>query len=148
MPRIKTILTATAILASVQIAGAQSIETAALTATVEDVRNSTGSLIIAAFNEADAFEAMDVANAAAMAVVPATQGEVSITFHDLPTGRYAVAAMHDENLNLELDQEDDVPTEGYGFVAMGPSGLPPRFEDAAKTVEQSATSSLTLRYWN
>jgi uncharacterized protein (DUF2141 family) len=144
----KPTLATIALLASVQMAGAQSNETAALTATVEDVRNSAGVLIIAAFDKATAFEAMDVANAVAMAVVPAAQGDVSITFHDLPTGRYAIAAIHDENRNLELDQSGEVPTEGYGFTAMGPSGLAPRFENAATKVDLNVTSSLALKYWN
>ncbi|WP_299902077.1 DUF2141 domain-containing protein [uncultured Ruegeria sp.] len=118
-----------------------------LTATVKDVRNAKGDLIIAVFDEAKPFEAMDMTNAAALAAVPAVEGQVSVTFHNLPLGKYAIAAIHDENRNSNLDTDKDVPTEGYGFGGMGRSGLPPEFADAAVAVGTGATGNLKLKYW-
>lgn len=121
---------------------AVSAETGALTANVDGIRNSNGVLVVAAF------EAMDVMNAAALAIVPASQGRVSVTFHDFPTGSYAIAALHDEDRDGDLDLDGEVPTEGYSFAAMGRSGLPPRFDDALTLVGQGAARTLSLLYWN
>lgn len=125
-----------------------SADTGALTASVDGIRNSSGVLIVAAFDEATSFVAMDVMNAAALAIVPATEGRASVTFHNLPAGSYAIAVLHDENEDGDLDFEGEVPTEGYSFAAMGRSGLPPKFKDALTVVGSEASRTLSLHYWN
>ena len=76
-------------------------------------------------------------------------GVIRLVARDLPTGRYAVNAFHDENGNGELDTNlVGIPSEGYGFandpvIRFGP----PEFEAAAVTVgESSAVAVLTLNY--
>ena len=68
---------------------------------------------------------------------------------DLPPGRYAVNAFHDENDNGELDTNlVGIPSEGYAFandptVTFGP----PDFEAAAVTVDEtSGVAVLTMSY--
>lgn len=129
-------------------ASAVSAETGALTASVEGIRTSNGVLVVAAFDDAAAFEAMNVMNAAALAIVPANAGRVSVTFHDLPTGSYAIAALHDEDGDGDLDLDGEVPTEGYSFASMGRSGLPPKFGDALTVAGPNASRTLSLLYWN
>lgn len=126
---------------------AQSAETAALKASIDGLRNANGVLIVAAFDKAKPFSSMDMAKAAALAVVPAREGSVSVTFHDLPVGSYAIAAFHDEDRDGDLDMKGEVPTEGYGFAAMGRRGLPSKFEDAAVAIEDAEGSKLRLKYW-
>lgn len=42
--------------------------------------------------------------------------EFSFEFSDIKPGNYAIAVIHDENINGELDTNFfGVPTEGYGF---------------------------------
>lgn len=130
------------------LALAQSAPTDALTINVNGVRNGEGAVIVAAFDDATAFEAMDVTKAVALAYLPASSASVSVTFQSLPPGNYAAAAMHDENLDGDLNMNGDVPTEGYAFAAMGPSGLASRFEDAAVQAGDEAVSALKLVYWN
>ena len=72
----------------------------------------------------------------------------SVTFHNLPKGAYAFAAMHDEDLDGDLDMKGKVPTEGYALSAMGRLGLPSKFEDAAISTDEAAGSTLRLKYWN
>ncbi|WP_372573600.1 DUF2141 domain-containing protein [Ruegeria jejuensis] len=127
---------------------AQAIETAPLSVTVEGLRNGKGAVIVAAFDQAVAFEAMDMSKAAAVAQIPAAGAKVSVTFHDLPQGTYAFAAMHDEDLDGDLGMKGEVPTEGYAFAAMGRRGLPSKFEDAAVATGATAKSTLRLKYWN
>ena len=80
---------------------------------------------------------------------PARIGTLRFVVSDLPAGRYAVNAFHDENDNGELDTNlVGIPSEGYGF-ANDPSTTfgPPDFEVAAVTVgETSEVAVLTMSY--
>ena len=62
----------------------------------------------------------------------ASTGTVSITFHDLPPGRYAVTAFHDENNNGKLDRDaTGLPSEGYGVSNDARELLSPPYWDKA-----------------
>lgn len=126
---------------------AQSNVTAPLRITVNGIRNGEGAVVVAVFDEAAAFEAMDVKDAIALTYLPASSNSVSLTMHDLPAGDYAVAALHDENMDGNLNMNGDIPSEGYSFAAMGPSGLAPKFEDASVQAGPDAHSTLLLKYW-
>ena len=80
---------------------------------------------------------------------PAQIGTLHFVVNDLPAGRYAVNAFHDENDNGELDTNlVGIPSEGYGF-ANDPSTTfgPADFEEAAVTVgETSGVAVLTMSY--
>jgi uncharacterized protein (DUF2141 family) len=65
--------------------------------------------------------------------VPAAAGEVTVTFRDVPPGRYAVAVFHDVDGDGALDTGAlGLPAEPYGFSrdARGRFG-PPDFDRAA-----------------
>ena len=80
---------------------------------------------------------------------PARIGTLHFVVNDLPAGRYAVNAFHDENDNGALDTNlVGIPSEGYGF-ANDPSTTfgPADFEEAAVTVgETSGVAVLTMSY--
>ena len=79
----------------------------------------------------------------------ASAGTLRFMLRDLPPGRYAVSAFHDENDNGELDVNlVGIPSEGYGFANdPGAAFGPPDFEAAAVTVgEVSEAAVLTLSY--
>lgn len=130
------------------LAWAQSVPTDALTINVNNIRNGEGAVVIAAFDDPAAFETMDITKAMALAYVPASSASISVTFQSLPPGAYAAVAMHDQNMDGDLNMNGDVPIEGYAFAAMGPSGLASRFEDAAVQAGDDAVSALKLVYWN
>ena len=76
-------------------------------------------------------------------------GDMRFVLRDLPPGRYAVNAFHDENGNGDLDTNVlGIPTEGYGFANDPPTSFgPPDFEEAAVTVgEAPATAAMTITY--
>lgn len=76
-------------------------------------------------------------------------GALRFILHDLPAGRYAVNAFHDENDNGELDTNlVGIPTEGYGFANDPDSSFgPPDFEAAAVNVgDAGEVAVMTLRY--
>lgn len=76
-------------------------------------------------------------------------GTIRFVLRDLPPGRYAVAAYHDENGNGDLDTNlVGMPSEGTGFANDPPSsfGLPD-FESAALTLgNDPAAAVMTLIY--
>ena len=76
-------------------------------------------------------------------------GDMRFVLRDLPPGRYAVNAFHDENGNGELDANVlGIPAEGYGFANDPPTSFgPPEFEEAAVTVgDEPATAAMTITY--
>jgi uncharacterized protein (DUF2141 family) len=130
------------------LVGASTLASAAdLTTTVKDVRNTTGAVLIAVYDEGS-FGKPELAKAKQKA--NATPGEIKFVIQGLPAGKYAVAAFHDENGNGKLDRNSlGVPTEGYGFSndAQG-SGGPPKFAQAAFDFDgkTSKTISFSLNY--
>lgn len=115
---------------------AQSSDNAPFLVAGEGLRNENGAAIVAGFGKADAFEAMDVTNSAAMAQMPASSSRAAVTFHDLPPGNHAFAALYDEGMDADLGMKGEVPTEGR----------PPKFKDAAVFAGGAAQSSLRLKY--
>lgn len=72
---------------------------------------------------------------------------VRLVFRNLQPGRYAVSALHDENMNGKLDSNPiGMPIERYGFSrnARGQFG-PPSFADAAFELTTDQTLVITLR---
>jgi len=80
---------------------------------------------------------------------PARSGTTVVTFSNVPPGRFAVQAFHDENRNRKVDRTFlGVPREGIAFsndarIVLGP----PKFSDAA--FDQGAGSQairMRMRY--
>ncbi|WP_114861345.1 DUF2141 domain-containing protein [Azospirillum brasilense] len=126
--------------------GAAALLAAALTVTVQGVRNGDGQIILAVCEEA----AYPAGRCAFRVTAPAAEGSVRVTVPDVPPGIYALRAYHDENGNGQLDRNLlGVPREGFGFGNDAPVLLaPPSFRDAAVTVgDDDVATALTLRYW-
>lgn len=121
--------------------------TVPLTVEVDGVRNSSGVVIVALFDQPAAFQQMDVKRAVAFASFPANADKLSVTLHNLPKGNYAAAVMHDEDIDGNLDMQGQVPTEGYAFAGMGSKGLPPAFDKASVSAGANAKTTLRLKYW-
>jgi uncharacterized protein (DUF2141 family) len=78
---------------------------------------------------------------------PAAPVTVTARFENLPAGRYALIAYHDENgdgaLNRLLGM---IPSEGYG-VSNNPKVMgPPKFEEAAIQLDESMAVEIKLNY--
>ena len=79
----------------------------------------------------------------------AEAGTVTVTFDDVPPGRYAVLAYHDENDNGRLDLRFGmIPVEGYGLSNNPKVMGPPSYEDSAfeVTANEPARIELKMRY--
>ena len=79
----------------------------------------------------------------------ANNDKVTLAFKDVPAGKYAFNAYHDENANGKMDRNlIGIPTEGYAFSrdARGRRG-PPLFDAAAFEVKDGSNDiTVTLNY--
>ncbi len=116
---------------------------------IQGLRNTKGHVLIAIFKSADGFP--DVSDKAFRKerLVPVV-GKMMVEIKNLPAGNYAIALVHDENDNMQLDTGlFGIPKEGFCFSkdAMGTFG-PPSFESAAIVHNQNSTSyKLNVNYW-
>ena len=117
-----------------------------LTVSVSGVRDASESIRIALYADAATFR--HESDARQVLTLPAAKGTVSGVFHDLPPGRYAVLAYHDENGNGKLDMTLGMfPDEGWG-LSNDPTVIgPPRFEASAFEVsEPESAITVPLHY--
>ena len=125
---------------------ATTTQAADLTVEVSGIRDATGAVRIALYSEPSTFrhekDSMHVLS------LPATQGTISGLFHDIPEGRYAVIAYHDENQNQKMDLFLGMfPAEGWGLSNNSTPFGPPQFEDSAFDVSEPITAiTIPLHY--
>ncbi len=107
-----------------------------LTVAVQEVRGGEGQVKLMLFEREESFRKEDKARQ--VLALPAAAGSVSGVFRDLPPGRYAAIAYHDENGNGKLDLRFGMfPKEGYGLSNNPKLSGPPKFKDAAFEVTQT-----------
>ncbi|MGZ5659825.1 MAG: DUF2141 domain-containing protein [Usitatibacter sp.] len=81
-----------------------------------DIRNSTGTVACALFESAAGFPVEFLNSATNLMVIKIRKSNARCDFEDIPPGTYALAVIHDENMNGKLDMGLlGIPVEGYGF---------------------------------
>jgi uncharacterized protein (DUF2141 family) len=118
-----------------------------LTLTVSGVQNANGTVAAGVFNSASNFPRAGQAFASFR--MKAAKGDVSFTVHNLPPGKYAAVAFHDENDNGTLDVDPlGVPTEGYGVSndARNADGPPVYAKAAFDVAEPHKSVTVKLAY--
>ncbi len=128
------------------ILGAASAAAGDVTVRVENVRNSSGSILVAICTP-EAFLSLHCAHHGR---AKAREGTAEVTVGDVPPGSYAVQAIHDENENRELDRNlIGLPREGLAISRDAPMRMgPPRFADAAVEIGEGGGSvTLRMRYF-
>ena len=118
------------VVALVSAAGVQATE---LRVVVDGIRGDKGKIMVALHAPNPTVKFPDSAGTVAAQWRTAGIGKLEFVFADLPPGRFAVAAYHDENDNDILDVNlIGIPKEGYAFSqnARGFAG-PPSFDAAA-----------------
>jgi uncharacterized protein (DUF2141 family) len=114
---------------------------AELRVTVRGVKSAQGDVKVGLYATPEAFDKRQRTFGAAS---PAHPGEVVVVFHDLPPGRYGLAALHDLNSNGEMDNNLlGFPKEPYGFGDDAKVNLaPPAFADMSITVGNGTTQTV------
>lgn len=75
--------------------------------------------------------------------------QAQCNFADIPPGTYAIAVIHDENMNGELDTNwMGFPTEGYGFskTTIGEFGAPAFSAASFRYDGQNLNLTIELKY--
>lgn len=81
-----------------------------------NIRNSTGAVACALFESPAGFPTEFLHSATNIMMIKIKDAQARCDFEDIPPGRYALAVIHDENMNGKLDTNWlGAPTEGYGF---------------------------------
>ncbi len=110
--------------------------TGTVTVEVTNLRSNNGYVLVSLYDTPEAFP-KNAERAVGKGKVKITGGKATISFNNLPQGRYASAILHDENNNLKMDLNSvGLPQEGYGFSNNAKGFLgPPSFSKAAFTLD-------------
>jgi len=114
-----------------------------------DIRNSTGTIDCALFDSPEGFPIDVLLSATSTMVLKIKKTQARCDFEDVPPGTYALAVIHDENMNGKLDTNWlGIPKEGYGFSNRAKALLSaPSFADASFQYDGGILEmTITLHY--
>ena len=111
---------------------------------VEGVEATEGEILVAIYNEGDAFLKTEGAYRSQSA--RAVQGTTDLILEDLPEGDYALAIFHDRNSNQKMDKNwMGIPKEPLGFSnAKLKTFGPPSFDDCRIHLTQDEAITIEL----
>ncbi len=115
---------------------------------VTGLKNLKGQVGILIFDNEDGFP-MDHGKSIKNVLVPIGGDMVKYTFENIPFGEYAVAVMHDENMNDKLDTNFlGIPKEGTGVSNNVRSSLrAPKFSESKFNLTgENITTTINLNY--
>ncbi len=114
-----------------------------------DIRNSDGAVACALFEAPEGFPKKFLKFATNIMMIKIQDTQARCNFLDIAPGTYALAVIHDENMNGELDTNWlGVPKEGYGFSSDAEASMSaPSFEAASFQYDgQELDLTITLNY--
>jgi len=125
-------------------------ETYTLTVDVKNLRNAKGVVQFALYNKDGSIPDEDYENYYKMLRGEIVNGSSSITFKNIPSGKYAVNILHDENENGQIDKKFllPIPNEGIGFSNYETIGFSnrPNFSKASFEVKENKTIKVKVIY--
>ncbi|HQW06252.1 MAG: DUF2141 domain-containing protein [Flavobacteriales bacterium] len=123
-------------------------ETFSLSVEVNELRNSTGVVQFALYNEVGSIPDEHYENYYRLLSGRIVNGSSRITFEHLPPGSYAVNILHDENKNGKIDKGMILPKEGIGFSNFGSIGLRnrPNYDKASFELKGNRTIEVKVIY--
>lgn len=114
-----------------------------------DIRNNTGAVACALFKSSVGFPTEFMQSATNIVMMKIEDTEARCDFLDIPNGTYALAVIHDENMDGKLATNwIGVPTEGYGFSSDAKVSMSaPSFEAASFEYDvQKLDLTISLTY--
>ena len=123
-------------------------DTYSLTIEVKNLRNAKGVVQFALYNKDGSIPDEDYENYYKILKGEIINGSSTITFKNIPSGKYAVNILHDENKNGKIDKGFILPIEGIGFSNFQSIGLTnrPNFSKASFDVKENKTISVKVIY--
>lgn len=126
----------------------QAEKTFSLTVNVEKLRNSKGIVQFALYNIDGSIPDEGYTKCYKILKSNILNGSSTITFRDIPKGKYAVNILHDENENGKIDKGFILPIEGIGFSNFETIGLSnrPSFSKASFDLNSDKIIKVTIVY--
>lgn len=116
---------------------------------IPNIKNSTGTVACALFESPEGFPTEFLHSATNITMIKIRDTQARCNFLDIPPGTYALAVIHDENMDGKLGTNLlGVPTEGYGFSNGAKASMSaPSFEDASFSYDgQNLDLKIKLSY--
>ena len=99
---------------------------------VETLQNKSGQVVANLYDSPAAFRKTPLQQVRLPAEQQNGSGEISLVFHDVPAGTFAVMVFHDRVGDGKLKRNFlGIPTEPYGFSGMPTKYGPPSFDEAS-----------------
>ena len=123
-------------------------ETCLLTVDVSGLRNSKGTVQFALYNREDAFPDEHYKKYFKKLIGEIVNGTSTVTFKNLPEGKYAVNILHDENNDGKIKKGIILPKEGIGFSNFQSIGFSnrPTFSKASFSVQIDKKIKVNIIY--
>lgn len=123
-------------------------DTYSLTIEVKNLRNEKGVVQFALYNKDGSIPDENYENYYIILKEKIANGSSSITFKNIPSGKYAVNILHDENKNGKIDKGFILPIEGIGFSNLQSIGLRnrPNFSKASFELKENKTINVKVIY--
>ena len=123
-------------------------DTYSLTIEVKNLRNAKGIVQFALYNKDGSIPDEDYENYYKIVKGEIVNGSSTITFKNIPIGKYAVNILHDENKNGKIDKGFILPIEGIGFSNFQSIGLTnrPNFSKASFELKENKTINIKMIY--
>lgn len=115
---------------------------------VPDLRNTKGVVQFTLYNNKEAFPDEEYKKYYRKLVSEITDGFSTVTFKNLPPGKYAVNILHDEDENGKIKKGLVLPKEGIGFSNYKSIGLlnRPEFAKAGIVLKSDTTIQINVIY--
>jgi len=123
-------------------------ETYSLTVDVKNLRNTNGVVQFTLYNEENSLPDEKFEKYYRIEKSEITNNSATATFTNLPSGKYAVNILHDENENGQIDKGLILPIEGIGFSNFQTIGFSnrPSFSKASFEVKEDKTINVKVIY--
>lgn len=148
----KNLIKATAILFATLIFTSYTFQnektTYSLTVEVNGLRNSKGVVQFALYNKDGSIPDEDYTKYFKKLTRKINNGSSSVTFDNLPSGKYAVNILHDENNDGKIKKGFILPIEGIGFSNYQSIGLTnrPNFSKASFELKENKSINVKVIY--
>jgi uncharacterized protein (DUF2141 family) len=121
-----------------------------LTINVEGLRNSKGVVQYALYNKDGSIPDEKYERYFKKGIAEIRNNKSTLTFNDLPVGKYAISILHDENENRKIDKKFlvPVPSEGVGISNYESIGLfnRPNFSKASFELNKNLGINIKVIY--
>lgn len=124
-------------------------KTYSLTVEVNQLRNPTGVVQFTLYNKDGSIPDEHYKKYYKLLKGKIENGSSTVTFNQLPAGKYAVNVLHDENMDGKIDKGWVLPIEGIGFSNFNKIGLgnKPCFSKACFELESNKSITVKLVYF-